>query len=111
MHAEVGLFHLNFDRFCRKNLFGQKHLQKIIQIGGKSQPRILMLRKGAGLPDFSWYNIPKWEENIPKCPQNKPNGHKIFEMAVKCIDRSAIKFTNSFQCQTLQNLSKLGFLV
>jgi hypothetical protein len=36
----------------------------------------------AGLPDFSWYNIPKLE-NTPKRLQKIPNGHKIHEMAVK----------------------------
>jgi hypothetical protein len=35
-----------------------------------------------GLPDFSWHNIPK-REKYTKCPQNIPNGHKIFPMAVK----------------------------
>jgi hypothetical protein len=33
------------------------------------------------LPDFSCYNIPK-RENTPKGPQNIPNGHKMFQMAV-----------------------------
>jgi hypothetical protein len=63
----------------------------------------------AGLPDFSWFKIPKLgkiyqittkytksPQNIPnyhkicqittkytKLPQNIPNGHKIFPMAVK----------------------------
>jgi hypothetical protein len=31
-----------------------------------------------GLPDFSWYNIPKGEKY-----QNIPNRDKIYEMAVK----------------------------
>jgi hypothetical protein len=29
-----------------------------------------------GLPDFSWYKIPKTGKNIP-------NGHKIYQMAIK----------------------------
>jgi hypothetical protein len=31
----------------------------------------------SGLPDFSWYNIPK-RENIPKLPQNLQNGYKLY---------------------------------
>jgi hypothetical protein len=57
----------------------------------------------AGLPDFSWYKIPKREKYI-KWLQNVPNGRKI--------DQMAIKYTNIFHCKTLQNLPKLGlFLV
>jgi hypothetical protein len=41
--------------------------------GGKGMP------PPAGLPDFSWNNIPK----RGKYPQNIPNGHKIYNMAVK----------------------------
>jgi hypothetical protein len=37
----------------------------------------------SGLPDFCGYNIPKWE----KIPNSQkiciPNGHKIYQMAVK----------------------------
>jgi hypothetical protein len=42
-------------------------------------------------------------KNVPKWPQNIPNGCKIDEMS--------IKFTNIFYCKTLQNLPKLEFLV
>jgi hypothetical protein len=35
-----------------------------------------------GLPDVSWYNIPKWEK-YTKWPQNIPNGHKIYQMEAK----------------------------
>jgi hypothetical protein len=35
-----------------------------------------------GLPDFSRYNIPK-RGKYTKWPQNIPNGHKIFPMAIK----------------------------
>jgi hypothetical protein len=56
----------------------------------------------AGLPDFSWHNIPKWEK-YTKWPQNRPNGLKI--------DQMAIKYANNFHCKTLQNLPKSGFLV
>jgi hypothetical protein len=37
----------------------------------------------SGLPDISWYNIPKWEEytrmatKYTKWPQNIPNGSEI----------------------------------
>jgi hypothetical protein len=32
--------------------------------------------KSAGLPDFTGYNTPKWEN---RRPHNKPNDHKIFQ--------------------------------
>jgi hypothetical protein len=38
-----------------------------------------------------------------KWPQNVPDEHKIYQMAIKCI--------NIFFCKILQNLPKLGFLV
>jgi hypothetical protein len=33
-------------------------------------------KKGAGLPDFSSYKMPKWEKCI-KLPQTIPNANKI----------------------------------
>jgi hypothetical protein len=51
----------------------------------------------AGLPDFSWQNIPKWGENIP-------NEHKI------CIPNN-ITYTNLFHSKALQNIADWGFLV
>jgi hypothetical protein len=46
----------------------------------------------AGLPDFSWYMIPRPEKNVPnehkmyqmviqytKCQPNIPNGYKIYQ--------------------------------
>jgi hypothetical protein len=36
----------------------------------------------AGLPDLSWYNIPK-REKCTKLPQNIPNDHKINKMVIK----------------------------
>jgi hypothetical protein len=44
---------------------------------------------GAGLPDFSWYNIPKRDKiyqmtlKYTKGPQNIPNDHKIHQMTMK----------------------------
>jgi hypothetical protein len=43
-------------------------------------------------------------KNIPKWPQNIPNGHRIIERAVKCKYRTAIKFTN--QHLSLQDTTK-----
>jgi hypothetical protein len=42
-----------------------------------------MEQYAAGLPDFPWYNISKGENlpNYHKIPI--PNGHKIYQMAVK----------------------------
>jgi hypothetical protein len=44
----------------------------------------------AGLPDFSWYNLPKREKifqkvytKYTKWPQNLANGHTIYQTAVK----------------------------
>jgi hypothetical protein len=34
----------------------------------------------SGLPEFSWYNIPK-RGKYTKLAQNKPNGQKIYQMA------------------------------
>jgi hypothetical protein len=62
-----------------------------------------------GLPDLSWYNIPKrgklYQMTIKytKWPHNTPNDHKM--------DQMAIKHTNIFRFKLLQNLPKLGFLV
>jgi hypothetical protein len=62
------------------------------------------------LPDFSWYNIPKWVkvyQIIHKLPNGPkictPNGSNIFQLAIKC--------TNTFQSEALQNLPKLEYLV
>jgi hypothetical protein len=43
-------------------------------------PSIINLN--TGLPDFSWSKIPKWRK-YTKLPQNIPNDHKVFPMAVK----------------------------
>jgi hypothetical protein len=59
-----------------------------------------------GLPDFSWYMIPKPGINDNKCtksPQNISNGRKI--------DQMVFKYTKIFHSKTLKNLRKLGFLV
>jgi hypothetical protein len=63
----------------------------------------------AGLPDFSWYMIPK-PEKCTKLTQNVPNGHKISQMSVKTF-QMAIKYISISQSRALQNLPKLGFLV
>jgi hypothetical protein len=66
---------------------------------GENSPNLVTLVDGAlvasathfepGLPDFSWYKMPKREE-ITKWPQNIQNNHKrnqnchnIYQMAVK----------------------------
>jgi hypothetical protein len=54
-------------------------------------------RAQAGLPDFSRYNISKWEiynkmaPKFTKWPQNIPNGGEM--------DLMAIKFANSFSAR------------
>jgi hypothetical protein len=44
----------------------------------------------AGLPDFSWYNVPK-RGKYTKLPQNRPNGNKIYQHLP--LQNSAAKFT------------------
>jgi hypothetical protein len=59
-----------------------------------------------GLPDFSWYSIPKWGKytiKYTKWPQHLLNGHKI--------DQMAIKYTNIFHCKTIQNFTVTTELV
>jgi hypothetical protein len=62
-----------------------------------------------GLPDFSWYNIPKWGNmyqatlKYTNWPQQIPTSHKI--------DHMAIKSTNIFHYKAHHNLPKFGFLV
>jgi hypothetical protein len=48
---------------------------------------------------------------IYQLPQNIPNGHKKFPMAIKYVDQMVIKYTKIFHSKTFQNLHKLGFLV
>jgi hypothetical protein len=43
---------------------------------------ILLVVSETGVPDFSLYNIPK-RRKYTKFPQNIPNSHKIYQMAVK----------------------------
>jgi hypothetical protein len=70
---------------------------------------LLFIATGAGLPDFSWYNIPKRGKiyqitiKYTKWPQNIPNCRKV--------DPMAIKYSNIFHCKTLQNLPKMVILV
>jgi hypothetical protein len=53
----------------------------------------------AGLPDFSWYNVPKRGKDIPnslkfnKWPQNIPNSHKIAQIDQHLPLRDPPKFT------------------
>jgi hypothetical protein len=54
----------------------------------------------AGLPDLSWYIIPK-REKYTKISINRPNGHKR--------DQMTIKYANMSHCKSLQNLPKLGY--
>jgi hypothetical protein len=62
-----------------------------------------------GLPDFSWYMIPKpekmyqGEHKLYQMVKNVPNVCKIFQRAIKYI--------NIFQSKALQKLTKLEFLV
>jgi hypothetical protein len=55
-----------------------------------------------GLPDFSWYYLPRMGKNIPndykisKCTWNIPDGSKIFTMTKLC--------NNIFNSKILQNI-------
>jgi hypothetical protein len=57
----------------------------------------------AGLPDFSWYNIPKQE----KIPNDRKNGHKIYLIAMKIPKGHDI--SRNFPFQGLKSIPKLGF--
>jgi hypothetical protein len=63
----------------------------------------------AGLPDLSWYKIPKRGKIYQITPKyykwlkNRPNGRKI--------DQMSIKYTNILHCKTLHNVPKFRFLV
>jgi hypothetical protein len=59
--------------FCRKDIVIRIHLTTSADVARTYN---------AGLPDFSWFKIPK-QGKYTKLPQNIPNGHKIFPMAVK----------------------------
>jgi hypothetical protein len=49
----------------------------------------------SGLPDFSWYKIPKLEK-YTKLPQTIPNVHKIYLTKDRKMDQVSIKYTNIF---------------
>jgi hypothetical protein len=60
-----------------------------------------------GLPDFSWYMIPK-SGKCTKWIQNVPKGHKISQIP---NIPNVLKYINIFRSNTHQTLPKLGFLV
>jgi hypothetical protein len=64
--------------------------------------RLLWRGAAAGLPDLSWYNIPK-REKYTKINTKIPYGSKM--------DKISVKFTSILHCTALQNLPKLGVLV
>jgi hypothetical protein len=53
----------------------------------------------AGLPDFSWYLVPK--------PENVPNYYEISQVSVK-IFQMAIKYINIFQSKELPKFNLIG---
>jgi hypothetical protein len=61
----------------------------------------------AGLPDFIWSKHTKTEKiyqmtaNYTKRPCIIPNGHKLYQ--------TAVKYTNIFHSKALQNTPKTGF--
>jgi hypothetical protein len=59
----------------------------------------------AGLPDFSWYVVPK-QEKCTKSTQDVPKGHKIHQISLKYF-QMAIKCINIFKSKAPQNLPKL----
>jgi hypothetical protein len=67
------------------------------------------LKFPAGLPDFPWSKHTKMEKydqmttNYTRLPYIMPDGHKIFQMIIKC--------NNIFHSKALQKLPKLGLLV
>jgi hypothetical protein len=67
-------------------------------------------RKRAGLPDFSWHNVPK-PGRIYVITSKIKNSNKICQMYIVCIFQMDIEYTNLFHSKTLQNLPKMGFWV
>jgi protoporphyrinogen oxidase len=67
------------------------------------------IQVGPGLPDFSWYNVPKREKytkmttKFTKWPLDIPNGCQIFQMA--------INYTDIFHSKALQNIPNLDVWV
>jgi hypothetical protein len=53
----------------------------------------------SGLPDFSWYNIPK-RGKYNKLLLNIPNGHKIYQIA--------LKYTNNFHRKPLLKFTQIA---
>jgi hypothetical protein len=63
------------------------------EIGGPGGDVTNVVATQAGLPDFSWYNIPtrgtiyhkihQMATKYTKWPQNTPNGLKIYQLATK----------------------------
>jgi hypothetical protein len=70
----------------------------------------LLSRWRAGLPDFSWHNIPKGGK-IYQIITTSPNGHNIYIPNDRKIFQVTIKYTIIFHSKALKNLPKLGFLV
>jgi hypothetical protein len=64
----------------------------------------------AGLPDFSWHNIPK-RGKIYQITTTLPNGHKIGMPDDRIIFQMTTKYTSIFHSKALQNLPKFEFLV
>jgi hypothetical protein len=69
--------------------YAQKYIRdKILCLGPQRIffPTFSVFRSSvAGLPDFSWYMIPK-QEKCTKWIQNEPNGHKISLISMKCFN-------------------------
>jgi hypothetical protein len=72
-----------------KPLFFQGFFSSDFPVKSKWQERKLITGSGhlfetwqPGLPDFSWYNIPK-REIYTKWQYSLPDGHKIYQIAVK----------------------------
>jgi hypothetical protein len=65
-------------------------------------------RLDSGLPDSSWYTIPKQNKiylitiKDTKSPQKIPNGRKVDQMAIKC--------TNNFHCKDPPKFTQTGIL-
>jgi hypothetical protein len=59
-----------------------------------------------GLPDFSWYKIPKWRKNMP-------NYYELYQMSIKYNKRpkKGPSFHKIYQHLPWQDPLKFGFLV
>jgi hypothetical protein len=87
INAAILFFFFFCGKFASKNagefISGNNSMSVGCRDGDASMHRFVFYSvAGAGLPDFSWFNIPKRNKIYPMA-KNTPNGYKIHQMTVK----------------------------